>query len=119
MWAKVNRTGHANDLYFRPEEYLPPPRSAGPPGALLMCRLLKPAKLFLVAAFVPFAVSTPAPAQEVGLSPTLVSIKSTHTVRLGYREASPPFSYLDQANRPIGYSRSNSVPVVPSLPWCA
>jgi glutamate/aspartate transport system substrate-binding protein len=25
-------------------------------------------------------------------------------VRLGYREASPPFSYLDQANQPIGYS---------------
>ena len=25
-------------------------------------------------------------------------------VRLGYREASPPFSFLDQARRPIGYS---------------
>jgi glutamate/aspartate transport system substrate-binding protein len=25
-------------------------------------------------------------------------------VRLGYRESSPPFSFLDQANRPIGYS---------------
>jgi glutamate/aspartate transport system substrate-binding protein len=43
-------------------------------------------------------------AQEVGLSPTLANIKSTHTVRLGYREASPPFSFLDQAGRPIGYS---------------
>ena len=30
--------------------------------------------------------------------------RRTHTVRLGYREASPPFSFLDQANRPIGYS---------------
>src|SRR6266550_1271110 len=39
-----------------------------------------------------------------GLSPTLANIKSTHTVRLGYRESSPPFSFLDQANRPIGYS---------------
>jgi glutamate/aspartate transport system substrate-binding protein len=39
-----------------------------------------------------------------GLSPTLASIKKTHVVRLGYREASPPFSFLDQANRPIGYS---------------
>ena len=46
----------------------------------------------------------PAPAQEGGLSPTLANIKATHTVRLGYREASPPFSFLDQANRPIGYS---------------
>jgi glutamate/aspartate transport system substrate-binding protein len=27
-----------------------------------------------------------------------------HVVRLGYRESSPPFSFLDQANRPIGYS---------------
>jgi glutamate/aspartate transport system substrate-binding protein len=39
-----------------------------------------------------------------GLSPTLAAIKAAHTVRLGYRESSPPFSFLDQANRPIGYS---------------
>src|ERR1700686_5095437 len=39
-----------------------------------------------------------------GLSPTLAAIKQTHVVRLGYRESSPPFSFLDQANRPIGYS---------------
>ena len=39
-----------------------------------------------------------------GLSPTLANIKSTHVVHLGYRESSPPFSFLDQANRPIGYS---------------
>ena len=39
-----------------------------------------------------------------GLSPTLANIKQTHVVRLGYRESSPPFSFLDQANRPIGYS---------------
>jgi glutamate/aspartate transport system substrate-binding protein len=39
-----------------------------------------------------------------GLSPTLAGIKSGHAVHLGYRESSPPFSFLDQANRPIGYS---------------
>jgi glutamate/aspartate transport system substrate-binding protein len=39
-----------------------------------------------------------------GLSPTLANIKKNHVVRLGYRESSPPFSFLDQANRPIGYS---------------
>ena len=39
-----------------------------------------------------------------GLSPTLANIKNTHVVRLGYRESSPPFSFIDQANRPIGYS---------------
>ena len=49
-------------------------------------------------------LASPAIAQDVGLNPTLAAIKKTHTVRLGYREASPPFSFLDQANRPIGYS---------------
>jgi glutamate/aspartate transport system substrate-binding protein len=39
-----------------------------------------------------------------GLSPTLANIKASHVVHLGYRESSPPFSFLDQANRPIGYS---------------
>src|SRR5215475_14315686 len=65
--------------------------------------LLKPAKLLLVVAL-PLWASLPAPAQEAGSSPTLVNIKRTQTVRLGYREASPPFSYLDQTNQPIGYS---------------
>jgi glutamate/aspartate transport system substrate-binding protein len=39
-----------------------------------------------------------------GLSPTLAAIKSRQVVHLGYRESSPPFSFLDQGNRPIGYS---------------
>src|ERR1700761_2199481 len=39
-----------------------------------------------------------------GLSPTLGRIKGTHVVHVGFRESSPPFSFLDQANRPIGYS---------------
>ena len=38
------------------------------------------------------------------LSPTLANIRMTHTVRLGYRESSLPLSFLDKANRPIGYS---------------
>src|SRR6202162_2599018 len=52
-------------------------------------------------------LTTAAAAQTVGgegLSPTLANIRSTHVVRLGYRESSPPFSFLDPANRPIGYS---------------
>src|SRR5947208_4045111 len=52
-------------------------------------------------------LATSASAQTAGsegLSPTLANIKRTHTVRLGYRESSPPFSFLDQSNRPIGYS---------------
>src|ERR1700704_529735 len=53
-----------------------------------------------------FWLTTAATAQTVseGLSPTLANIKKTHTVRLGYRESSPPFSFLDHSNRPIGYS---------------
>ena len=51
-------------------------------------------------------LATPASAQTVseGLSPTLANIKKTQVVRLGYRESSPPFSFLDHSNRPIGYS---------------
>jgi glutamate/aspartate transport system substrate-binding protein len=67
------------------------------PGRLpLACGLLLAACL----------LTTAASAQTAGegLSPTLANIKKTHVVRLGYREASPPFSFLDQANRPIGYS---------------
>ncbi|MEA2845143.1 MAG: hypothetical protein QOG78_424 [Rhodospirillaceae bacterium] len=56
--------------------------------------------LVLLAAVLP----DPVRAQDGGLSPALANIKATQTVRLGYREASPPFSFLDQANRPIGYS---------------
>src|SRR5256885_11184960 len=62
--------------------------------------LLAAAGWLLAVALLP----APAAAQEVGLSPTLANIKRTHTVRLGYREASPPFSFLDQASRPFGYS---------------
>ena len=39
-----------------------------------------------------------------GLSPTLANIKKTHVVRLGYRESSPPFSFIGHSNQPIGYS---------------
>jgi glutamate/aspartate transport system substrate-binding protein len=65
-----------------------------------MRRLLTATGLLLAATLLPDLSL----AQEVGLNPTLANIRRTHTVRLGYREASPPFSFLDQANRPIGYS---------------
>ena len=65
-----------------------------------MRRALLAAGALLMAAFLPDVVA----AQDVGLSPTLANIKRSNVVRLGYREASPPFSFLDQANRPIGYS---------------
>jgi glutamate/aspartate transport system substrate-binding protein len=57
-----------------------------------------------LAAMVLLATAAHAQSGGEGLSPTLANIKNTHVVRLGYRESSPPFSFLDQANRPIGYS---------------
>ncbi|HTR84205.1 MAG TPA: amino acid ABC transporter substrate-binding protein [Reyranella sp.] len=53
-------------------------------------------------AFAPaFGQDTPS---ATALSPTLAAIKASHTVKLGYREASPPFSFLDASGKPIGYS---------------
>src|ERR1700749_3846597 len=62
-------------------------------------------------------LSTGAAAQSggEGLSPTLASIRSSHVVHLGYRESSPPFSFLDQANRPIGYSLELCAAVVDEI----
>jgi glutamate/aspartate transport system substrate-binding protein len=59
--------------------------------------------LALLAAWLP-ATAALAQGSGEGLSPTLARIKNAHVVHLGYRESSPPFSFLDQANRPIGYS---------------
>jgi glutamate/aspartate transport system substrate-binding protein len=42
-----------------------------------------------------------AQAQE---SPTLRKIREAGVVTIGYRESSVPFSYLDDAQRPVGYS---------------
>jgi glutamate/aspartate transport system substrate-binding protein len=57
----------------------------------------------LLAAWLPMAAALAQGGSE-GLSPTLARIKAAHVVHLGYRESSPPFSFLDQAGRPIGYS---------------
>src|ERR1051326_3122391 len=60
--------------------------------------------LMLLAAVLLPAASLHAQGGGEGLSPTLARIKNAHVVHLGYRESSPPFSFLDQAGRPIGYS---------------
>jgi glutamate/aspartate transport system substrate-binding protein len=73
----------------------------------LACGLI-PAALLLATAVV-------AQTSDEGLSPTLDSIKRSHVVRLGYRESSPPFSFLDQANRPIGYSLELCAAVVDEI----
>ena len=66
-----------------------------------MHRVLRPGLLLVL--WLPAAAAFAQSSGE-GLSPTLTAIKNAHAVRLGYRESSPPFSFLDQANRPIGYS---------------
>src|SRR5690242_21160348 len=58
--------------------------------------------MLLAAALLP-AASLHAQGGE-GVSPTPAGVRNAHVVHLGYRESSPPFSFLDQANRPIGYS---------------
>ena len=67
-----------------------------------LTRCLRAASLLLAG----FLLTLPAAAQTAGegLSPTLANIKKTHVVPLGYRESSPPFSFMDPSNRPIGYS---------------
>jgi glutamate/aspartate transport system substrate-binding protein len=76
-----------------------------------MRRLASAAGWLLAAALVPVASH----AQDNGLSATLATIKSTHVVRLGFRESSPPFSFLDQAGRPIGYSLELCAAVVDEI----
>ena len=51
------------------------------------------------------ALAQPAgPAIERWSSATLKRIQSTGVVRIGYRENSPPFAFLDAKGKPIGYS---------------
>ena len=38
------------------------------------------------------------------LSPRLAHIKDSRTVHLGYREGTPPFSFVDAAGMPVGYT---------------
>jgi glutamate/aspartate transport system substrate-binding protein len=69
----------------------------------ILGRSLAAGGLWLAASLLTGAATAQTDGSE-GLSPTLAAIRSAHVVRLGYRESSPPFSFLDQANRPIGYS---------------
>jgi glutamate/aspartate transport system substrate-binding protein len=49
-----------------------------------------------------FGIAAGVSAQE--LTGTLKKIKDTGTITIGYRDASIPFSYLDDSQKPIGYS---------------
>ena len=55
----------------------------------------------------------PATAQE--LTGTLKNIKDTGAITLAYREASIPFSYLDDKQQPIGFAMDICLQVVEAI----
>jgi glutamate/aspartate transport system substrate-binding protein len=63
-----------------------------------------------LAALLAVAIISPASAQSAAAppwaptSPTLKRIDASGVVRVGYRENSPPFAFLDAKMKPIGYS---------------
>lgn len=62
--------------------------------------MIRPLSL-LAALLVSAGIALPAGAQE--LTGTLKKIKDTGVVKVGHRDASVPFSYLDDKQHPIGY----------------
>lgn len=61
------------------------------------------AKVILCAALIACGGFTH-PASAQGSSGTLGKIKSTGEINIGYREAAVPFSYLDDRQKPVGFS---------------
>jgi glutamate/aspartate transport system substrate-binding protein len=66
-------------------------------------RLAKIARFVAFGAVLMTVVDWP-PAQGQELDGTLKKIKASGTLTIGYRESSPPFSFLGADKRPIGYS---------------
>jgi glutamate/aspartate transport system substrate-binding protein len=58
------------------------------------------AKLAIILSIVLFA--SPLAAKE--LTGTLLQIKKTGQIRIGYRASEPPISFLDKDGKPAGYS---------------
>ena len=61
---------------------------------------MKVSALFLPLALCCVALS----AGAEDLSGTLLKVKESGTLTLGYRESSVPFSYLDAEGKPVGYA---------------
>jgi glutamate/aspartate transport system substrate-binding protein len=69
-------------------------------GRIISIGLIAAARLLTApASFAQFDSTDPAT-----VSGTLARVKTTGVVRIGYREASIPFSFLDRSGRPVGYS---------------
>lgn len=66
----------------------------------------------LFALFACAGLATGAGAQEAG---TLKKIKDTGTIKIGHRDASVPFSYLDDKQKPIGYSMDLCMKIVDAV----
>jgi glutamate/aspartate transport system substrate-binding protein len=73
-------------------------------GETRMRRLRSAGFAFAAALFAAQAVLGAASARAEGLSGTLKKIKETGGISLGFRDASIPFSYLDDNQKPIGYA---------------
>ena len=74
---------------------------------------MNPKIRLLIAALMGAAIATPMSA--FALSGTLEKIKDTGTIVIGHREASIPFSYLDDKQKPIGYSMDICYRVVDAI----
>lgn len=68
----------------------------------------------LMAALAP-ATAQSSPPSAAPQPPTMAKIRDTGVVTLAYREASIPFSYLDQNKRPVGYAMDLCMRVVEGL----
>jgi glutamate/aspartate transport system substrate-binding protein len=62
----------------------------------------RPVKTLIYTAFLSAAVSAPAQAQSP--NGTLAKIRDTGEIRLGHRDVSVPFSYLDDNQKPVGFA---------------
>jgi glutamate/aspartate transport system substrate-binding protein len=65
----------------------------------------------IIAALAAFAVALPALAQEG----TLKKIKDSGSITIGHRDASLPFSYYDDKQRPIGYAMDLCAKIVDAV----
>jgi glutamate/aspartate transport system substrate-binding protein len=74
---------------------------------------MKRAATVLVTLLACLALAGPATPQE--LTGTLKKIKDSGTIVIGHREASIPFSYLDDRQQPIGYSMDICAKVVEAI----
>lgn len=74
---------------------------------------MKRVTTLLFALFACAGLATGAGAQE--LTGTLKKIKDTGTIKVGHRDASVPFSYLDDKQKPIGYSMDLCMKIVDAV----